>query len=82
MVFTHNSYSVKQYVPVKLQILTYTKGYQYFSNENITKSNIDYEKTKIFKNNILKLKNSSSIDKTFEKLESNENFRTLLTYLL
>ena len=61
----------------------YTKGYQFLNNQNFLKSFNDNEKEfKSLKNYLLELKNSGSIDETFYKLVTPENFRTPIAYFL
>ena len=61
----------------------YTKGYHFLNDQNFLKSFNDKEKEyKLLKNFLLELKNSGSINETFYKLVTPENFRTPIAYFL
>ena len=61
----------------------YTKGYQFFNDQNFLKSLNNNEKEyKLLKHFLLDLKNSGSLDETFYKLVTPENFRTPIAYFL
>ena len=60
-----------------------TKGYQYFNDQIFTKSIDDNKKEyKSLKKYLLEFNNSGSIDETFFKLVSPENFITPIAYFL
>ena len=61
----------------------YTTGYQFFSGRGCLKSFDDNEREfKLLKSFLLELKNSGSINETFYKSVSPENFRTPIAYFL
>ena len=61
----------------------YTKKYQFINDKNILKSLNDNDKEyKLFKTFLLDLKHFGSIDETFYKLVTPENFRTPIAYFL
>ena len=61
----------------------YTKGYQFFSGEGFLKSFDNNEKEfKLLKSFLLELKHSGSIDQTFYKVVTPENFRPPIPYFL